>query len=81
MTRLTPADARVLLRQRAEDELAEERLDPPAWAPFEAMHPPREVRAADAAARSRVEHALRLAEVPERVLNRLIGDGWHPGRG
>lgn len=78
MIRLTVADARVLLQERMTDELAEERLDPPAWAPFSAMHPAREVTAAHSAARSRVEHARRLLELPDDALARLLADGWHP---
>lgn len=71
-------DARLLLWERAEDELAEERLDPPAWAPFSAAHPGLEVRSAHSAARSRVEHTRRLLELPDRVLAGMLAAGWDP---
>lgn len=75
---MTVAQARRLLLNRADAERAEERPDPPTWAPFAAMHPVREITAARVAARTRVEHALRLAELPDRVLVRMLADGWTP---
>ena len=75
---LTPAEARRLLRDRADRELPEERPDPPYWSPFAVYHPIREIRAAASAARTRVEHALRLADEPDVVLAELLARGWHP---
>lgn len=75
---MTPDHARGLLLARADTELAEERGAPPAWAPFLVSHPVREISAAQAAARSRVEHALRVAALPDRVLAKMLADGWQP---
>lgn len=75
---LTPAAARLLLLDRAAEELAEERLNPPAWSPFRVAHQLREISGAMAAARTRAEHARRLADLPDRDLARMLADGWHP---
>lgn len=78
MTRLTVPEARGLLRDLADVELAEERERPPCWAPFTAHHAIVEVRAAAAAARTRVEHLLRLADAPPALLEGLLSSGWDP---
>jgi hypothetical protein len=75
---VTPAEARLWLRARAAAELAEERPAPPTWAPFPGLHRGREVLAADAARRSRAEHALRLAAADDDVLAGMLAEGWHP---
>ena len=75
---LTPDGARILLRERAAAVIAEEREQPPVWSPYAATHPVREISSAAVAARSRAEHALRLVELPDADLSRMLNRGWHP---
>lgn len=78
MAGLTVDAARVLLRDQLAGELAEERERPPCWAPFTAHHAVLEVRAADAARRTRIEHIERLADAPAHVLAHMLAGGWDP---